>query len=339
VVVSDDLPNGTTFVSAGPGCGYDGGALITCTIGTLDTGAAATVHMVVRVGCDSTEVFNHASVKGDQSDPNINDDDPHSANDADVNTVVQGSTCVDVGIEKLSEADGSSVLTYTIGVHNLGSDDATGVTASDTLPAGVQIVSAVASQGSCGAPDADNVLTCTLGTLTTAVPDATITIRAAAQPGCGDLDNVAGVSTTTFDANPDNNYATEHDSCADLTIKKTAFPDVLFADEEVTFTVTVTNTSNTSTEGTDDLTVSDTLPAGTTFLRGSGGNGCSLTDPANSTVTCTAFDLAPGGTVTFTNVVQSGGCIAFINVATVKSDDDPDPDLANNRDQASVSCD
>jgi uncharacterized repeat protein (TIGR01451 family) len=56
-----------------------------------------------------------------------------------------------------------STLTYTIGVENLGPSTATGVTVTDSLPKGVDLVSARPSVGSC-APKGQKV-TCQLGTV------------------------------------------------------------------------------------------------------------------------------------------------------------------------------
>ncbi len=55
-------------------------------------------------------------------------------------------------------------IVYTVTVANAGPDAATAVVLTDTLPAAVTFVSAVASQGACGAP-VGVTLTCNLGTI------------------------------------------------------------------------------------------------------------------------------------------------------------------------------
>jgi uncharacterized repeat protein (TIGR01451 family) len=54
-------------------------------------------------------------------------------------------------------------LTYTVGVENLGPSPATGVTVTDNLPKGVDLVSATGPSGSCAVQGAK--ITCPVGSL------------------------------------------------------------------------------------------------------------------------------------------------------------------------------
>ena len=77
-------------------------------------------------------------------------------------------TNVDLSVTKSDSPDpvrAGDTLSYTISVKHNGpaTSDATGVTVTDTLPAGVSYVSATPSQGSCS--QSSGVVTCTLGTL------------------------------------------------------------------------------------------------------------------------------------------------------------------------------
>lgn len=76
------------------------------------------------------------------------------------------SGSADLGIAKTDSPDPvglGSTLTYSIRVENRGPDAATGVTVSDRLPQGVDLVSAVASAGQCGSKG--KKVTCELGSL------------------------------------------------------------------------------------------------------------------------------------------------------------------------------
>lgn len=101
-------------------------------------------------------------------------------------------TLVDVGED----------ITYTLTVTNNGPNDAVSVLASDFLPAGVTLVSAVPSQGDCtGSGPVD----CDLGALANGA-SATITIVVTADIEA-DLTNRAEVSGAMVDPDPANNEA------------------------------------------------------------------------------------------------------------------------------------
>ena len=95
-------------------------------------------------------------------------------------------------------------LTYTLTVSNNGPDPAQGVTVTDTLPAGVDVVSVNASQGSCGA---GNPITCAIGSI---APNGQATITIVVKPtATGSITNRANVRSDTPDPNESNNTATQ----------------------------------------------------------------------------------------------------------------------------------
>jgi len=112
----------------------------------------------------------------------------------------------DVGIVK----NGSSAIayentnfTYTLTVTNNGPGGAANVVVTDTLPAGVEFISAAPSQGTCTGTAA---ITCNLGNLP-ASSTVTITIVIKVPVGliCTEICNVARVTTTDIDTDPSNN--------------------------------------------------------------------------------------------------------------------------------------
>lgn len=110
---------------------------------------------------------------------------------------------------------------------------------------------------------------------------------------------------------------------ADLSITKSDNPDPVIAGNILTYTITV-NTVGPDTA--EDVVVTDTLPAGVTFVSTSGCNN----DP-NGVPTCSLGDIVAGGFAqyTITVTVNAGTTGTFSNVSTVDSDTD-DPDLDNN---------
>jgi uncharacterized repeat protein (TIGR01451 family) len=96
------------------------------------------------------------------------------------------------------------VLTYQVTVSNAGPANATGVTMTDPLPAGVTFISASPSQGNC-TPTAGTV-TCSLGTIPNG-GSATITIEVS-PTAKGSLRNTARASANEPNPNPGNATAT-----------------------------------------------------------------------------------------------------------------------------------
>lgn len=94
-------------------------------------------------------------------------------------------------------------ITYTLGISNAGPVIATGVTLTDTLPAGVTYVSATPSQGSCG--EAAGVVTCDIGSLAVGGSATVSVVVTPTAPGV--LTNVADVTANEADLTPADNHA------------------------------------------------------------------------------------------------------------------------------------
>jgi uncharacterized repeat protein (TIGR01451 family) len=99
--------------------------------------------------------------------------------------------------------DTGAPLTYTITVTNNGAGTATGVTVTDTLPAGTTFVSA-----SAGCNNAAGTVTCTIGSIN-AGAQAVVTIDVTAPTSAGTISNTASVQGAQFDAVSGNDSATE----------------------------------------------------------------------------------------------------------------------------------
>jgi uncharacterized repeat protein (TIGR01451 family) len=111
---------------------------------------------------------------------------------------------------------------------------------------------------------------------------------------------------------------------ADLSITKSAPAEVTVGDD-FTYTLEVTNNGPATAV---DTTVSDTLPAGVTFVSATAG--CT---EAAGVVTCDLGDLASGGTATVEIVVTADAVGTVNNTASVASSS-PDPDTTDNSDSA-----
>jgi uncharacterized repeat protein (TIGR01451 family) len=143
----------------------------------------------------------------------------------------------------------------------------------------------------------------------------------------GTITNSVSVASDTADPDSNNNTESEDTTVnqpqADLSISKVDNVDPILAGNTLAYTVTV---SNAGPQTAQNVVVTDTLPAGVTFVETSG---CAE-DPIG-VPTCSLGNIAPGGsaqfTVTVTVDVGTSGTIT--NSASVASDT-ADPNSGNN---------
>ncbi|MCX7669107.1 MAG: DUF11 domain-containing protein, partial [Anaerolineae bacterium] len=215
---------------------------------------------------------------------------------------------------------------YTLVITNYGPATATDVELADTLPAGLKLISATPSRGIC-----DNAGVCFLGSLVYAgAPStATVVIVAEASPALAAgmvLTNTALVRADQPDDNPANNTAIATVTVvatADLAIAKRGTPEPAVAGELLRYTIVVTNYGPSAARA---VIVTDTLPAGVTFVSGPACN-----SPTGTLVLCTLGDLAAGATtsVEIVGAVAPTATGVLTNTAAVGSAT-LDPNLHNN---------
>ena len=304
VVLTDTLPVSVTFVSASDGCGEAQG-IVTCSLGTIETGDSATVSIVVTPN-STGDLTNTATVTSSVEDPNIDN------NSATANTTV--GSLADLSLTKADSPDPvflGTELTYTLTVTNGGPSPATGVTLTDTLPVEVSIVSSSSSQGSCSGT---GIVICTLGTIENG-NSATVSIVATPN-STGDLTNIATVTSSVEDPNISDNSATETttvEDLADLSVSKIDSSNTVLLGNQVTYTLTV---SNGGPSGATDVVLTDTLPAAVSFVSSDPSQGsCS----GASTIICNLGTIASGNVATVVIVVTPNSTGSLANTATVDS--------------------
>ena len=288
VNVTDDLPAGVTFDSAttSQGSCSQASGTVTCPLGTLASGANATVTIRVRPQ-SAGSITNTASVSSDIFEPNPSD------NSTSAETTV--NPAADLAVTKADSPDpvpAGELLTYSLTIHNSGPSGATGVQLTDDLPAGVTYSSATPSQGSCS--EAAGTVSCPLGTIASG-QGATVDIKVRPQSE-GSITNNASVSSDVFDpATSDNSTsaATTVSPAADLSLTKSDSPDPVPAGDLLTYTLTV---DNDGPSGATNVQLLDNLPAGVTFESATPSQGDCL--ELGATVSCALGTIAAGQSAT-----------------------------------------
>ena len=294
--------------------------------------------MVVTVGAGTTgSLINTATVTGNQTDPNL------ANNTATATTPVIAQT--DLSIAKSGSPNpvvAGNQLTYTLTTANLGPSNATGVTVTDTLPAGVQYVSA---GGSGTVANTNGVLTVNLGNLASGASDTTTVVVTVGLSMTGTVVNTATVTGNQTDPNLANNTATcsttvnappikvlgGPNNYPDLAITKTASASSVASGSDLTYTLAVSNISSVTADG---AYVTDTLPAGVTLVSETTSMG--TISISNGTIRVNLGNMAEEGTATSTatitivvDVTASAGT-SITNTATVEPFDGNDANQLNN---------
>ncbi len=264
-----------------------------------------------------------------------------------------GSVTTDLSVTKTDSSDpvvAGTNLTYTITVSHAGGDAAQGVSLSDAIPANTTFVSFTAPAGwSAMTPPVGGTGTVTATNPTVAVASThvftmVVNVNASTLQG-GTITNMATVNSATSDSDAANNSDTETTSVnaqADLSVTKTDAPDPVNAGNNLTYTITL---SNTGPSDAQNVTLTDAVPANTTFVSAMQTSGPAFTLMAppvggTGTVTATLSTLSAGASATFTMVVNvnagTPNATILSNTATVTSVT-TDPAPVNNSDTETTS--
>ena len=218
--------------------------------------------------------------------------------------------------------DEGDAISYTVTVtYESGNGPTTDLVVSDVLPAGVTV-------GTPSATDGTYDGTTWSGFDLVAGESATLTIPATVDAGTAGttITNTATLTDTTEDDSNDSASAAITVNAVDLAISKTVDDDLVYEGATVVYTVTATNLSgNTAATG---VTVTDTLPAGLTFVST---NGCAE-DPVGAP-TCTLPDIPVLGSesydITATVDAVTSPSVTLTNTASVTASE-TDTDDTNN---------
>ena len=313
----------------------NGGRKFTCALGTLANATPSnTGRATISYDVNATEAVDINSLSNAVSSTPDPDTNNNSATES-----VEVTAVADMVIDKIGPASviAGENLTYTIAIRNDGVSRASGVTVTDNVPAGTEIVSVTASNSAtckAGVPANPGLPTvCSFGTLSSG-DTRTMTVELRVLPSTlGQLNNDVRVTSDTFDDDLSDNLdtvATNVTGVADVSVVKIDSPEPVVAGNQLTYTVTVSNAGPSTAR---DVKITDTLPSGTSFVSGVNGNGqttCALVQ--SGTVVCDVGALEPGSSSTAYITVRVAPSLppgALSNTVTASSTT-TDPNAANN---------
>jgi uncharacterized repeat protein (TIGR01451 family) len=353
VSLTDAVPANTTFVSFAEPAGWTsiepavgGTGAVTSTRGTLaPTDGPQIFTLVVRVNsptADATIITNTATV-GSATGDTV----PGNNTDTETTTVSVAAGLADLSVTKTDSPDPVSAganITYTITVSNAGPNDAQSVSLTDALPAGTTFVSFAEPAGWTSVEPSvggTGTVTSTRPALSASDGPQTFTLIVRVNPASPQgttISNTVTVTTTSTDDNAANNTDTETtavNAVADLRVTKTGDTSEVNPGEDLIYTIVVTNGGASDAQ---NVTITDVLPPGTTFVSFTEPAGWTSTEPpvgGTGTVTSSTPTLAAGASATFTLVVNVNSDVppgtTISNSVTVTSTT-TDPNSANNTD-------
>ncbi|WP_299902600.1 gliding motility-associated C-terminal domain-containing protein, partial [uncultured Aquimarina sp.] len=146
LIINDLLPSGITYVSDTASIGTYNNVTGDWSIGTLDAGATAilTITVTVDTGTSGTTINNIITFTMDQTDPDLTNNDLEE----EINVVSDIDLVVSKSIVETGPYVLGGVYTYVITVANSGPAQATNVSITDQLPAGITYIADTPDQGS-----------------------------------------------------------------------------------------------------------------------------------------------------------------------------------------------
>ena len=345
ITVTDILPAGMTFVSSTPsGTSTYSSGTGAWTIPSLNSGGIATLAITATVTGQGTHTNTGEVTDVDEFDPDSTPNNQNASED-DQASVPLTVTQIDLALTKIVNNASPNVgdqITFTVTASNTGPNTATGVIVSDALPAGLTFVSATPS-GSTTYNSGTGVWT--IGTLNSSGTAQLQIVATVATSGAKtNTAEVTAANESDLDSTPNNHIATEDDQAsiivtpqvADLSLTKTVDIATPNKNQNVTFTLTV---SNAGPNSATSVQVTDLLPAGLTFVSSTPSGSTTYN---NGTGIWNVGTLASGANATLAIVATATTSGAKTNSAEVTAVDQFDPDSTKNNnvpaedDQASV---
>jgi uncharacterized repeat protein (TIGR01451 family) len=308
---------------------------------STEVGIAADINFIANAGCPANPgemltggsdwnnlIFNFRASRDFANGSHLTTD-PHPDLTADqVQAMAQSVRYRDLAVSLAAAPNPvlyGSNLTYTAIITNNGPQAATGVTLTDSLPAGVTFVSATSSQGNC--MQTAGTVTCNLGTMAWS---ATARVTIVVTPGvAGPITNTVSVAGNEPDPIQANNSATRIvtvNPIADIAVTVAGTPDPIPAGTNLTYTATVRNNGPFTATG---VILSSGLPVDVMFVSITSSQGSCTWTPFHRVITCSLGTLANGSTATVTLIATSGALGPITSAFSLRANE-ADPNPTNN---------
>ncbi|UCD91746.1 MAG: DUF11 domain-containing protein, partial [Methanobacteriota archaeon] len=296
VVIRDTIPDHTTFVSSTPSYDSQEGMTYIWNIGTVEGGDSDTITIVVRVNVstpDATVLTNDVTLDYDDANGN-----PYPQESDSVDVTVTAPVMTLTKTADKSTANPGDKITYTVTYKNNGGGAASNVYLNDTIPFETKLVSTSEPYDQ----KIDETYIWIIGDLCAGC-GGTITIVVEVKAGTPDktiLNNTVTLDYSDANGNPYpslDDYAVTTVTAPVMTIKKEADVTTANPGDEITYTITY---SNTGTGNATNVVVKDTIPAEVDYVSSS---------PAYSSVSGLTYtwnigNVAAGHSDTITLVVK-----------------------------------
>lgn len=330
VAVTDLLPAGLTFVSSTPSVGTYNSTTGVWTVGAVNAGASATLSIVATATTVGAKVNTAEVTAADQADSDSTPNNKATApGEDDTASATVTPAVADLSLTKTVDdatPDRNQNVVFTITLANAGTAAATNVTVTDVLPAGLTFVSSNPSSGTynstTGVWTVANIASAANATLSITATVATV----------GNKTNTAEVTASDqfdSDSTPGNKATTPNEddtasvlvtpNATDLSVTKTVNNASPKLGDNVTFTVTVSNTSSTNAT---NVVLTDLLPSGLTFVSSNPSQGTYV----SGTGLWTIGTVNANSSVTLTVVATVASNTTKVNAAEITSLDQFDSD-------------
>ncbi|MCC6511983.1 MAG: DUF11 domain-containing protein [Pirellulaceae bacterium] len=278
VEVDDDLPTGFTLATAGnpgsvtssPNATRD----LLWTVGNLANGQSSTVSIIVDVAGTFTpanNVTNTATIAVDRLTGFTDTVSTNNSASVTVNIEPRYDLLITKDDSQTTVAAGGANYVYTITVNNAGPNAASNVVISDTLPAGLQFISATSNGTNIGTATGQQYSASIASLASGETRTILLTVRPLANATGTTISNTATVTAaniTTQETGVRPNSATDTNTltrAVTYNVTKTGPTTPVLANTNFVYTVVA---FNSGTADAPTVLFSDPLPAGVTFNSG-----------------------------------------------------------------------